>query len=85
MKRSTTCSFSLWKFPELSSQVSGTWLVTSITSVSPSQCPRECPIHMSAGLSKSGRSMYTVRLAAANSYAIRIAVGVCTIWNGNGM
>jgi len=41
---------SLWKFPAESNHVRSLWLVTSTTSVSPSQWPRESPIQNSSGV-----------------------------------
>src|SRR6185436_12305011 len=64
--RSTTCSASLWKLPARSNQVWSLKLVTSTTSVSPSQCPRDHPIHVSLGLEPAS-SMWIVRVAPANS------------------
>src|ERR1700693_1860182 len=49
VKRSTTCSASLWKSPERENQVRSLKWLTSTTSVLPSQWPTEWPIHVSAG------------------------------------
>src|SRR6267142_3752005 len=69
--RSITCNASLWKLPALSNQVWSLKLETSTTSVSPSQCPRDHPIQVSLGLEPAS-SMWIVRVAPANSYAMRI-------------
>src|SRR6267142_540278 len=76
--RSTTCKASLWKFPALSNQVWSLRSVTSTTSVSPSQRPRDHPIQESVGLFVCP-VMRMVRVALANSYAIRILSGVWII------
>ena len=55
-----------------------------MTSVSPSQCPFDHPIQLSAGAS-IWSSMYTVRTAPANSKSIMTWARLWMIWNGNGM
>src|SRR6202162_1884427 len=54
VKRSTTCSASLWKSPERENQVRSLKWLTSTTSVLPSQWPTEWPIHVSAGGGSTG-------------------------------
>ena len=65
--RSSTSNDALWKFPELSNQVSATCFVTSTTRVSPSQRPSAYPIHEGRAASVPGRSIRTTRVDEVNS------------------
>src|SRR5271169_3417087 len=84
VKRSVTLRASLWKSPARSNQVWSFKSVTVTTRVSPSQCPLDQPIQLSAGASV-GLSILIDRTAPANSYAIMIVCGDWIIWNGYGM
>src|ERR1700687_1812650 len=73
VKRSTTCSASLWKSPDRENHVRSLKWLTSTTSVLPSQWPTEWPIQVSAGGGSTG-SRWMVRLALVNLHDILVFV-----------